>query len=409
MVGRIFGSPPEICPVPHRPSMKLHPSLLLLTALAFPAVLPAGESALASKSVIPPAPAAAADDSIYDKIWSLATLYKNKENPWIQELSFTGREHIDWFSFDADQGQEDDWVIRRTRVGLKAKVLGDFVVHVETDLDLQDHDPIYNKLTDAYIQWSPNKAFKLTVGKQGAKFTLDGGTSSNALYTIDRSNIGNNFWFPEEYAPGITVSGESGNWVYNAGYFTSGEASPEFGDFNAGSFGLLSLGYNFGEAIGADKALLRADYVYQDPDPGNTFTRPSEQVASLNFSFEQGRIGLYTEAAATRGYGSQPDLFALQVLPTFYLNEAKTLQAVLRYTYINSDGDNGIRLARYENRVTSGTGDEYNEFYAGLNWFLYGHKLKFQTGVQYTKQEDRANDGGAYDGWGVTTGLRISW
>ena len=81
----------------------------------------------------------------------------------------------------------------------------------------------------------------------------------------------------------------------------------------------------------------------------------------------------------------------------------------VRYTLITSDGDNGIRFARYENRITSGRCDEYNEFYAGLNWYLYGHKLKFQTGVQYTTAQDSAGDGGAYDGWGITTGIRISW
>ncbi len=96
-------------------------------------------------------------------------------------------------------------------------------------------------------------------------------------------------------------------------------------------------------------------------------------------------------------------------MPSYYLNPSKTLQAVFRYTYLNSDGENGIRFARYENQITSGRCDEYNEFYAGLNWYLYGHKLKFQTGVQYTTASDGANDGGDYNGWGVTTGVRVSW
>ena len=71
--------------------------------------------------------------------------------------------------------------------------------------------------------------------------------------------------------------------------------------------------------------------------------------------------------------------------------------------------DNGIRFARYENALESGRGDEYNEFYFGVNKYFYGHKLKWQTGVQYTTMDDNADDGGDYDGWGVTTGIRISW
>jgi phosphate-selective porin OprO/OprP len=82
---------------------------------------------------------------------------------------------------------------------------------------------------------------------------------------------------------------------------------------------------------------------------------------------------------------------------------------VLRYTYLDSDGANGLRLNRYENRVVSGRGDEYNEYFAGLNLFFYGHKFKWQTGLQYTTMDDSADDGGEYDGWGLITGLRISW
>lgn len=355
------------------------------------------------------APSAPKEESIYDKIWSMAVLYKNKDNPYIQELNLVGREHIDWFYFDADQGQDDDWVIRRTRIGLKALMFENIAVHVETDLNLQNPDPLYTKLTDAYIQWAPSKAFKLAVGKQSVKFTLEGWTSSNQLLTIDRSVIGTNIWFPEEYIPGVSISGEVGRWLYTVGYYTSGEASPEFGDFNAGSFGLVSIGYNFAEALGADKAILRADYVYQDPNEGNTFTRPNEQVGSVNFVYEKGRYGLSGDVSAAQGYLGQKDLFALQILPSVFLNSSKTLQGVFRYTFMTSDGDNGIRLARYENRIVAGRGDEYHEFYAGVNWYLYGHKLKLQTGVQYASMDDAANDGGEYDGWGITTGLRISW
>jgi len=85
------------------------------------------------------------------------------------------------------------------------------------------------------------------------------------------------------------------------------------------------------------------------------------------------------------------------------------LQAVLRYTYVGSDGDNGVRPARYQKDVVSGRGDEYNELYAGVNLYFYGHKLKWQTGVQYFDMHDSARDGGEIDGWGLSTGLRTYW
>jgi phosphate-selective porin OprO/OprP len=57
----------------------------------------------------------------------------------------------------------------------------------------------------------------------------------------------------------------------------------------------------------------------------------------------------------------------------------------------------------------SGRGDPYNELYLGANYFLYGHQLKLQTGLQMAHMRDRANDGGAYSGVSWTTGLRIGW
>jgi phosphate-selective porin OprO and OprP len=379
---------------------------LVLTTLGLSTALQAGEVLSASSDKSPEAAIQPREENLYDKIWGLTT-FDFPGNSFIQQFSITGRSQFDWFYFDGDQGQEDDWVVRRLRIGARAKILQDFTLTVEADLNAQDPDPLYTRLTYASISWSPSKEFKLTVGKQGAKFTLDGHTSSTHLLTIDRSAIANNFWFPEEYAPGVSISGEVGHWLYNVGYFSSGEASPEFGNFNAGSFGLLSLGYNFAKALHVDKAILRADYVYNDPNELNTFTRPNEQVASINFLYENGPWGLGTDLVAAQGYGSQSDLFGLQIMPSYEITEK--LQGVLRYTYVNSDGDNGIRLGRYENRVTLGNGDDYNEFYAGLNYYLYGHKLKLQAGVQYTIMEDAANDGGAFEGWGVTTGLRISW
>jgi phosphate-selective porin OprO/OprP len=44
-----------------------------------------------------------------------------------------------------------------------------------------------------------------------------------------------------------------------------------------------------------------------------------------------------------------------------------------------------------------------------MNYYLYGHKLKLQTGLQYADMRDRAADGGKYTGWSWTTGFRISW
>ena len=356
----------------------------------------------------PVAAAEAKEESAFDKVWGLATLYSNKDNPVLQDLRFTGRLHADLYGVDADQGDASDADMRRLRMGFKATMFKDFTLHAEMDADVEDPNPFYIRLTDAYIAWEPDDVFNLKIGKQSLPFTYDGRTSSKLLLTIDRSAIGNNIWDPEEYLPGVSVSGEKNDWQYRFGIFSSGTANPEFGEFDATWIADIGIGYNFAEILGADNAVIALDYVYQEPTDVETFNRPNEHVASLNFDYQDGKVGLATDVTASTGYGGQSDLFGLMLMPSYYLIDKK-LQAVLRYTFLSSADPRGIRFGRYEREVAPGRGEEYQEIYAGLNYYIYGHKLKLQGGVQYTTMEDSTNSGGDYAGWQGVVGLRMSW
>lgn len=351
---------------------------------------------------------ASPEPSIYDKVWGLTEWYNNDDNKIIQQFNFVGRFQLDYARVDAVQGDHEEWNIRRARVGAKAKLFHDFTLHAEADLNPQEGET-YQKLTDAYIAWAATKDLKLTLGKQSVAFTLDGQTSSKKLLTLERNNLANNLWFTDEYAPGFTVTGSPGQWVYQAGVFSSADSDTEFGEIEGGVFGLLTAGYDFNEALGVDEALLRLNYVYNAPEnPSSSFAnRPLEQIGSLNFVLEQGRWGVSADLSGATGIGSVSDLWGATVMPWF--NILDNLQLVTRYTFVRSDDPNGVRLNRYETGVLRNRGDEYQEFYLGLNWYLYGHKLKLQTGIDYAYMEDRANDGGAYDGWGWITGLRVYW
>lgn len=342
--------------------------------------------------------------SLYDQIWSYTEWYHDTNNPVLQSFRFTGRFQED-YAFVAKDSY-DDWTIRRFRLGGKATVFQDFTLHGEVDLQPEDAH-VYQKLTDAYLAWSRSAEFVFTAGKQSAPFTMDGSTSSKELIAIDRGNLANNLWFPQEYFPGVSASGQPGKWRYFLGLFSSGSATKEFGNFDGGVFVLSTIGYDFAEELKVKKAVLALNYVYNEPNENNTFTRSLNDVGSLNFNFDQGRWGFRTDLSGALGYYGQSDLWGVMLMP--YYNITSKLQAVTRYTWIKSSNDNGVRFARYEDRVVSGKGDEYNEFYLGLNYYFYGHKLKLQTGVQYADMQDRANDGGAYSGWAWTTGLRIGW
>ena len=221
--------------------------------------------------------AAKKEPSAYDKIWGEFTeWYSDDTNPIVQRVLLSGRFHEDFASVESDQGNHSEWNVRRLRIGPRITLFKKFTFHMEVELDPQRHDPFYVRFTDFYVQWTKNPRWVLTVGKQSVPFTLDGANSSRELLTIDRSNLANNMWFPQEYIPGVSVSGKRAQWVYRAGLYSAGAMNREFGEFTGGLFTLGTLGFDFAPKLGVKEALLTGSYVYQDPDSENTFTRQLE-------------------------------------------------------------------------------------------------------------------------------------
>jgi phosphate-selective porin OprO/OprP len=346
--------------------------------------------------------------STYDKIWTNFTdWYNDKDNPVVQRVLFTGRFQHDLTIVEADEGDHRESNVRRVRFGPRITMFRDYLVHVEMEVNPQEREPFYLRLTDAYVAWQKHPKAMITVGKQSVPFTQEGATSSKELITIDRSNLANNIWFPQEYMPGVSVSGRAAPWVYRGGIYSSGAMNREFGRFNGDMFTLGLVGYDFAKKLGVREAVLTGNYLYQHPDVNNTFTRRFEHIASMHFRLDEPRWGLRTDLSKTAGYLGQSDLWAVMLMP--YFNATDKVQFVTRYTMIDSDELNGISLNTYENRVVNGRGDRYTEGYLGVNYFFYGHRLKLQSGVQFADLRDRASDGGAYSGTSWTTGLRIGW
>lgn len=343
----------------------------------------------------------------YDKLWSHFTLYDAEEEGLVRSFALSGRLQADAIWADADEGDFEDLLWRRFRFGFKSKLANDWVVQLEGDFDLhQEDDQLYSRLTDAYLGWNPNDAIDLRFLKHSAGFTLDGATSSKKLLTMERNNLTNNLWFTAEYFSGVSAKGNLDNGLsYRAGVF-SGDPDNEINFQNGSYFTLTSLGWSFAHQLSLDTASVKLDYVYQDEDPDNN-TRDFKHVVNLVSKWGKDNWGLWTDLGAGDALADQSDIWGLVLMP-FY-NSTEKLQWVARYTYLDSDKANGLRLGRYEREIVEGKGDEYEEVYLGVNYFFYGHKLKWQSGLQYARMEDTIEDGGRYKGWGFTTGLRIYW
>ena len=345
-------------------------------------------------------------ESDYDSVWNRAVFYDEPNSNTLKKFTFTGRLQGDYYNFDdSGAGSESDFNWRRFRVGFKASLFEGLTLHSEADMNLNDPAPLYKKLTDSNLAWVSPGGMTIKVGRQSAPFTLDGATSSKKLYTLERSKISGNLGFPKEYFPGITFSGKRNNWEYLAGLFSS-DHGPEFDEaFDYGRFALFSVGYNFKENLGMDNALIRLDYVNQEQDLTNK-TPDHKNVASLVAKFEKGDFHLWTDLSLSDGFGSQNDLIGIQLMPFYDITDRT--QVVFRYTYLKSSGGDSIRLSKYEKGLFGIKGNEAGEMFLGINHYLYGHKLKWQNGIQYTEM-DRESGSEGYDGWGFTSGIRISW
>jgi phosphate-selective porin OprO/OprP len=351
--------------------------------------------------------AAEAPASIYDRIWRFAEWYSDDENPVVQRVLFSGRYQHEYALVDSDEGEVREWNVRRMRVGGRVTFLRRFTFHGEAELNPQERDPLYVRVTDFYVQWSRSARLLVTIGKQGVPFTSDGATSSRDLIAIDRSNLANNIWFPQEYMAGVSVSGRTAPWVYRVGVYSSGAANREFGELTGGVFTLGLVGYDFAPAVGMKEAIVTGNYLYQQPDVANTFTRQLEHVVSIHLRLEDQVWGTRADVSTATGYLGQSDLWGVMIMP--FVNVTPTFQIVGRYTRLESDQPNGVRLATYESRLVTGRGDRYGEVYLGANYFFYGHRLKLQSGVQIADMDDRADDGGRYSGTAWTTGVRVGW
>lgn len=338
-----------------------------------------------------------------NETWQFTNLYKNIQGDYVK---LSGRLQLDSTWVNSEQGNFDDTLWRRFRFGFKGKV-STFKLALEADINLNDSlSDAYNRLTDANVSWRLNKNTELKFLKQSTGFTLDGKTSSKKLLTPERNNLTNNLWFTSEYFTGVSVKGDlANNWSYKTGVFSS-DGSDEISISDASYFTLLSTSRKLSKNNLWDKAEIAFDYVYNDTHEDGD-TRDFSQVISMTSKFKQGNWGLDNDLSWGKGDLGQSTLFGLVIMPSY--KQSESVQWIARYTYINSSDENGVRLGRYEKNIVGELGDQYQEFFGGINYYLNNHKLKLQAALQYAKMGDKAHDGGEYKGWGLTLALRSYW
>jgi len=368
-------------------------------------------------------------ESVYDKIWSAATLYKNSDNPILQEFALQGRLQIQSIYGDAggdsfntsdykdipaneERVWGDDIEVRRARFGFKSKWFQNWKFEGQIDVDVDADPNLYENIYDLFVTYAPSDAFNISFGKTKVKFSREQEISSKEIVTFERGLV-SGILTPGELT-GIWANGKGigGHWLYEAGVYGN-DRQREFTDNEGGYIFLGKVGYDYSSQAGFDSAIASV-HLMHNTEPG--FVTPSDTVNyafgtspnygnsfALTNDITQGRFGLVTELLYGNGNQAVSDIYSLTVIPSYFV--APGLQVVGRLQVANSSDPNGLRVpSRYE-RLAAGddeSGNTYVSTYLGLNYYLYGSKLKIMNGIEYSTM-----GGGTYDGYTAMTGLRF--
>ncbi len=139
-------------------------------------------------------------------------------------------------------------------------------------------------------------------------------------------------------------------------------------------------------------------------------TEPYRHSISLSTDFEDGPNSFLGQFIYADGFEKRPDVWGFTLMPARFIRGDK-LQVVARYQFARSTGEGGLQVQnRYESRVPGlmkeGLGDRYHAGYLGLNYYIYGNRLKVMTGIEYSDMRG-GKKGGDFAGWTGFAGLRL--
>jgi phosphate-selective porin OprO/OprP len=306
-------------------------------------------------------------------------LYRNEQNPIVQEVWSLGRYHGQNYWTDGSNGSDDGWEDRRARVGGQARLFNRLTVHAQM-VSGPDIDPVYNGFTELWASWRFTDAFNLTVGQQKHRFTHDRNVSSRYLQTLERGMLTN--MFSLDYTPAVTASGMLGLWSYYTGVFSNGTGQnieKAFFKPDSGYSIIGSVTRDLGNIWYMDTAHMNVSFIHSDVNSEATNLNRFDQGLSAALILTSGSYSLVTEATTGIGNG---DAIGLSIQPGYFITP--WLQTVGRYQIAGSTDNNGLRAQRrYERTGGLSTGDEYHAGYTGLNFYIAQHRLKVMTGVEY--------------------------
>lgn len=319
--------------------------------------------------------------AVLDEIWQSAGLYGDPSGDEFPFIKLRGRFHGQAFTANGDGNDDHDWENRRLRLGLDVRLTERLEFGFDLNMARESGDDFVENFDFLALSYQLNDNTALSAGKlRRNPLTREDSITSNRILTLERSLLTSRYFI--DNVGGIFVDHEKGSWTFAGGVLV-GSTEDEFRLPSLDGSRLFQG--NVAKQI-SPTTEIRLDYLYNPGDPDNNDVEPYRHVVSLNSDTRSGRWGLMTDLIYAAGLPeARGDLYGLVILPHFMLTDR--VQLVGRYTWSGSNAIDGIRLQnRYERRtVPEGFefGDRHQAIYAGVNYYIYGHKLKLMTGLEY--------------------------
>ena len=363
-----------------------------------------------------------AEGSDYDRLWSIPVLYQNEDNPYLEELAIQGQIQSQYACGSDDTGEFSsgdladsttwgDVDIRRFRGGLKARLFKNLKLQTLFDIYPDISPRFYNRMVEAYLSYSFGSAFNLSVGKTELRFSHEQEISAREILPFERSLLEGTLYGGQLTGVWICGKGIGGGFFYEAGVYGN-DRRDEFTDMNGGAMALTKIGWDYAKKAHMDKAQVALHYLHNtDPgyveNPGDLVSPSFSNSFALSNDMTLGKFSLAAEAYWGEGAKGRSNVYGLTVMPAYYLMDK--LQWVTMFQFAQSSDPNGLGLpSRYE-ALSPGAGDKkgdaYFSAYSGLNYYIYGHKLKLMAGVKYANMFG-GSGGGDFDGFTGLVGVR---
>jgi phosphate-selective porin OprO and OprP len=338
--------------------------------------------------------------TLEERLENWGRLHKDDKNSVIQEFWLLGRYHGQQHWSEGSEGRDIDWENRRYRMGGQARMFEKLTLHAQM-VSGSDFEPFYNGFTELWAQWALCDELAITVGQQKHRFTHDRNVSSRYLNTLERGLLLN--MFGADYTPAVTLSGRTDKVNYYTGIFSNATERnmwDAFTELNSG-YSLLAASYfDVGEYFRGDTAHFGVSYLFSDANENATNLNVFEQGISNVLILTQGPCSLVSEGLVGLN-SSRGDAYGVNIQPGYFITDQ--LQLATRYQYAASEeGDGLLAQRRYEREAGLTRGDRYHAVYAGLNYYLAGHRIKFMNGLEYADLDGQ-------NLWTASFAFRMFW